>query len=589
MENKGNNHARFTPLLQWICMDSLAWVWGNLGLYLVIILLLLPFHPPWDYDAYGKYSWKTQLSAATVGQILLVASIIAASVGGAIFGAIQRSFLRLHFGRLKGWVMANLLGWILGVGFMAAFTWWLSSTTFMYGIDRQPIPANPIRDFSISGWLGSMAAGAALGSILAGLVQGMLLHKSGRLKSLPVRCIYITWPLTTILGMISGWICAFCIENIVGSMVMLWADGSRAASMLRSISPLWPALLPGAALAFFTGIPILKVIQSHTAEVRSSAQKRIWGLLVITAIALCAMAIFGLAQIGMDTGGWLDRALGVTGVERDLKGDARAESLSFTQDSQLMTSLPILAARFQRGEHHLRDEGVKIWEVSTGKLAYNLSISDVACLALSPNGELLATGGYHIPIELWSLPDGRRARTLFDPNRESFGPLEHMIFSSDNRFLASSRGSRQGDVLQMWRLSDGALLGEITVPQLENLIILPDGQSVLFGTGNGKVWRWDPPYKQPILLLENLGVVKAMDISADGLYAAIASSASPYDGSLLDESPEFPVQVWRIADGALLWSEDVGPQDCLDISPNGRLIATSSHNPVSRYEDPIHI
>ncbi|OGO16074.1 MAG: hypothetical protein A2Z14_13190 [Chloroflexi bacterium RBG_16_48_8] len=82
------------------------------------------------------------------------------------------------------------------------------------------------------------------------------------------------------------------------------------------------------------------------------------------------------------------------------------------------------------------------------------------------------------------------------------GPVDHLVFSGDDQLLASARGS---EVIQMWRLSDGALLGEIIALMVERLMFQPDNQNLLIGTGDGKVWRWEPPYTRPTLLLDNLG------------------------------------------------------------------------------------
>jgi WD40 repeat protein len=128
----------------------------------------------------------------------------------------------------------------------------------------------------------------------------------------------------------------------------------------------------------------------------------------------------------------------------------------------------------------------------------------------------------------------------------------------------------------MWRVSDGELLGEIEAVMPLSLLFLPDGQSILIGTNDGKVMQWEPPYDQPQLLLEDLGHVNVMDFTPDGAFVALISV---YDS----------LQVWRIADDVMHWSKHAGYQHCLDVSPDGYLIATSSHNSVSEYEDPIYI
>ncbi|OGO16073.1 MAG: hypothetical protein A2Z14_13185 [Chloroflexi bacterium RBG_16_48_8] len=237
-------------------------VWGIFGVYIVVILLLLPFHPPWTYDAYGEYRWEIQLSAETVGRILTLVVIGGGAVGGGIFGAIQHSILRLHFGKVKGWVATTALGWALECGLITAISWYLQSNLTFYHMDGLPQPPTPIQDFSLLGWLFEILLGLALGTILAGLVQGFLLRKHGRSLPFPLRAIWAGWPLTTLLGTILG----IFLANRIG-MIVWYAALESVGRKLRWLSPIWTLLVPGLALGIFTGISLLKVFRDRPAEV----------------------------------------------------------------------------------------------------------------------------------------------------------------------------------------------------------------------------------------------------------------------------------------------------------------------------------
>jgi WD40 repeat protein len=552
-------HTGIVFYARWFVTNTLSWMLGILGIYIVIILLLAPLNPPWTYDYYGRYRWNLEMSIIIVGLIHMIIAAIAGGIGGYIYGNFQHDFLKYYFKSIPGWKKTYTLNWSLGCVIVAAVSWLFASLSPRPDMYGGFYPPDPIGNFSLLSWLSGMTAGAALGTNLACFAQGSLLHDAIlSLKGTP-RAIRSAWCIASILGAILG---SFfdCLSD--GFVWLLFPN-----ELLRSMP--WLHLLnsflvPGAVLGISSGLVLTRALVKSGNVDKPSHPRFLHHLVRYSALTLTGIAIFGTTQLGLQTCGWLDRYLGLSGCERILKGEADADEISFSLDGRLLTSPPILW------------EKLKLWEVSTGKPIHQYEISDVATLRLSNNSELLATGGFHSPIQLWQLPGGDAVRTLYDPHRDSFGPVTHLAFSQDDRLLASTRGDKGMDIVQMWRVSDGELLGEIEAVMPLSLLFLPDGQSILIGTNDGKVMQWEPPYDQPQLLLEDLGHVNVMDFTPDGAFVALISV---YDS----------LQVWRIADDVMHWSKHAGYQHCLDVSPDGYLIATSSHNSVSEYEDPIYI
>lgn len=140
------------------------------------------------------------------------------------------------------------------------------------------------------------------------------------------------------------------------------------------------------------------------------------------------------------------------------------------------------------------DETLRVWDIATGKLIQSQNRhgeSRIQCVSVSPDGILLATGGY----------DDQRA--ILTPVSEVFAdrkigvytPLDHgsgvytVAFSPNNALLAS--GAADGTV-KIWRMRKGQLLN--TLPHdgwIKKVVFSPDGTRLAAasgGSGTIKIW-----------------------------------------------------------------------------------------------------
>jgi WD40 repeat protein len=185
-----------------------------------------------------------------------------------------------------------------------------------------------------------------------------------------------------------------------------------------------------------------------------------------------------------------------------------------------------------------------------------------ADVVFSPDGKLLATGGYGTTVRLWRVEDGQLVRT-FDA-----GPVQgHQTpeFSLDGRLLAiGNRNSTTGifDVatakklislpkemsqeiqfspdgktlavvyvdasVALWRVADGSLLAERKT-QAEELYTVdwsPDGSLLATAGRNGMITIWDPRDLSMIRELPAPEWVIRVKFSPDGLNLHTAGGAS---------------------------------------------------------------
>lgn len=118
----------------------------------------------------------------------------------------------------------------------------------------------------------------------------------------------------------------------------------------------------------------------------------------------------------------------------------------------------------------------------------------MSCLAYSPRGSFLATGGNEGGINLWNAINGEEMFAIYN---EGAGYINRIVFSPDEEWLISE--CYDSMCIHVWDTHTGVVLHSFDVARIPALVqwgpidISPDGRYVAFGTRPTNSWSKNLP------------------------------------------------------------------------------------------------
>ncbi|NJN57029.1 MAG: protein kinase [Leptolyngbyaceae cyanobacterium SL_5_9] len=209
------------------------------------------------------------------------------------------------------------------------------------------------------------------------------------------------------------------------------------------------------------------------------------------------------------------------------------------------------------------DRTIKFWNLATGELlkTVNAHSDAVRAIAYTPDGKTLASGSGDKTIQVWDLQTQTLVRTLSGHS----GPIWSIAISPNGQTLAS--GSYDGTI-KLWNLQTGELRQTLTdhYDSIWSVAISPDGSTLASCSYDGSIKLWN---LQDGKLLRTLSghtdAVRAIALSPDGKH-------------LVSGSWDKTAKVWDLQTGQVLHTLE-GHEDrvlAVAISPDGNAIATGS-------------
>jgi WD40 repeat protein len=193
-------------------------------------------------------------------------------------------------------------------------------------------------------------------------------------------------------------------------------------------------------------------------------------------------------------------------------------------------------------------------------------VSPVSAVEFSPDGKILAIGGYQ-QVRLLNGATGKPETTLTG----EADYVRSIAFSPDGKLLAAAGGrcQREGEV-KIWDVASRHLVNTITGHKdcIYSVAWSPDGKVLATGSYDKMVKLWDPSTGKELRnLQDHIDAVFAVAFSPDGKYLASASQ-------------DRTVKIWNVATGERLFtlSDASDGLTSLAYSPDGSHIAASGYD-----------
>jgi WD40 repeat protein len=231
---------------------------------------------------------------------------------------------------------------------------------------------------------------------------------------------------------------------------------------------------------------------------------------------------------------------------------------------------PVRRARYSsegfRAVTAAHDGTARLWDLRTGKPIHVFRPHDkkkVEAIAISPDGNLVATAGEDKVIRFWKTSDGKQSHTAPLPS-DAVQLIHDIVFSPDGATLACC-GER--GLLACYHAATGKLAKRFPTPDrpIRALAWSPDGRTLYAASANVSIWDVDNEADR-IQFSKHQGLVMHVAVSGDGKRVLSVDDRDDvllWDSQTLDVVQRFEV---RMAEGD---KEQRGTVESADLSADG--------------------
>ncbi len=213
------------------------------------------------------------------------------------------------------------------------------------------------------------------------------------------------------------------------------------------------------------------------------------------------------------------------------------------------------------------DKTIKLWNLATGQEIRTLEghVNSVHAFAFSPDGKILADGSDDNTIKLWNVGTGQEIRTL--TGHSSW--VRSVAFSPDGQTLVS--GSRD-KTIKVWNLTTGQAIRTLKghSQTVTSTTITPDGQTIISGSDDNSIKLWN---------LQTGEKIRTLNAHSSGVRSIVLS---PDGKTLASGSSDNTIKLWNLYTGKEIrsLSGQVDGIQSLAFSQDGKILVSGGENTI---------
>jgi WD40 repeat protein len=257
---------------------------------------------------------------------------------------------------------------------------------------------------------------------------------------------------------------------------------------------------------------------------------------------------------------------------------------NFTLVSTLLSAKKVLSVAISSDGQiiasGLADGSITLWNKKTGKELRTFSghSGSIHSLAISADGKTLASGSRDNTIKIWNIQTGQLLHTL----TEGSGIIVSVAISPNGQMISSA--SIENRTIKIWDLRSGKLLHSLNGHSypIWSIAFSPDSQNLISSSVDRTIKIWDVSKGQLLRTLTgHSNIVKAVAISAHGSVIASGSySNKDVTGGVSSTEDDSTIKIWNRNTGELLRTlkGHSGTISSLAIDPFGHILASGSYD-----------